>query len=108
MLGEAGDVAGDGLEPVQTVLSCGKLDDPAAHSVHGDDLERVFPGRRGEEERIGFNENLNGSSKSSPDGMWGFWGSSSFPNIVLIKGEGGGYIKWDYSDYCTTPLQKVK
>lgn len=48
VLGEAGDVAGDGLEPVQTVLSCRKLDHSAAHSVHGDDLERVFP-ERGDE-----------------------------------------------------------
>lgn len=49
VLGEAGNVAGDGLEPVQTVLSCRKLDDSAAHSVHSDDLERVFP-ERGDEE----------------------------------------------------------
>lgn len=50
VLGEAGNVAGDGLEPVQTVLSCRKLDDSAAHSVHGDDLEGVFPERGDEEE----------------------------------------------------------
>lgn len=50
VLGEAGNVAGDGLEPVQTVLSCRKLDHSTAHSVHRDDLERVFPERGDEEE----------------------------------------------------------
>lgn len=50
VLGEAGNVAGYGLEPVQTVLSCRKLDDATAHSVHSYDLERVFPERGDEEE----------------------------------------------------------
>lgn len=43
MLGETGNVPGDRLKPVQAVFSGGKLDDSAADSVHGDDLERVFP-----------------------------------------------------------------
>lgn len=55
VLGEAGNVAGDGLEPVQTVLSCRKLDDSTADAVHSDDLERVFPERGdGEEGPEGF------------------------------------------------------
>lgn len=51
VLGEAGNVAGYGLEPVQAVLSRGELDHPTAHSVHGYDLECIFPERRDEEER---------------------------------------------------------
>lgn len=50
VLGEAGNVAGDGLEPFQAVLSCRELDDSTAHSIHGDHLERVFPERGDEEE----------------------------------------------------------
>lgn len=51
VLGEAGNVAGYGLEPVQTVLSCGKLDHSTANSIHGYDLECIFPERRDKEER---------------------------------------------------------
>lgn len=50
MLGEAGDVAGYGLEPVQAVLSGGELHHAAANAVHGDDLEGVLPGSRDEEQ----------------------------------------------------------
>lgn len=52
MLGEAGDVAGYGLEPVQAVLSGGELDHAAANAVHGNNLEGVLPGSRDQEELL--------------------------------------------------------
>lgn len=94
VLGEAGNVAGDGLEPVQAVLSCGKLDDSAADAVHSDDLERVFPergrrGRRSGRVRIRPGQIASGNVNSVFLGYW------------LINPEASGMgIEEDYSDYC--------
>lgn len=45
VLGETGNVARQGLQPVQAVVRCEELQHAAADSVHGDYLESVFPKR---------------------------------------------------------------
>lgn len=52
VLGETGNVARYRLKPIQAVFRCGELQDSAANSVYGDDLESIFPGGASEVEAL--------------------------------------------------------